>query len=280
MKWGGGITFYNIVVAPITSGHQFVYNMGGWFIAPLFMVEIYNILIRRILKLINNNITEWLFFLISIALGILGNLLACMGYLQNWWLVLVRMLYFVPFYELGILYKNRLEKYDKKISSFCYFAMVFSVKLIIVCCYGKMLQYTPSWCNDFTEGPVMPIIIGYLGIALWMRIAIILEPVIGKSKWINLIADNSYSIMMNQFLGFMLVKTIYAVTSLFYAGFADFDWIGYKTNIWWYYIPKGLGHTLIIYVVIGIAFPIAIQKTINGFRKVVSTKVVSSMKIW
>ena len=66
------------------------------------------------MKLINNNITEWLFFLISIALGILGNLLACMGYLQNWWLVLVRMLYFVPFYELGILYKNRLEKYDKK----------------------------------------------------------------------------------------------------------------------------------------------------------------------
>lgn len=264
---GGQITFYNIVIAPIINGHQFVYNMGGWFVAPLFMVSIYNVLIRKILKLIKNNISEWLFFIIGIILGIVGNQLACMGYLQNWWLVLIRMLYFVPFYELGVLYKNRLEEFDKKIPGFWYFVIIFSVKLIIIYHYGKMLEYTPSWCNDFTEGPVMPIIIGFLGIALWMRIATILESVIGRSKWINLIADNSYSIMMNQFLGFMVVKTVYAVISIFYAGFADFDWISYKTNIWWYYIPKGLGYTLIIYVIVGIAFPIAVQKFIDGFKR-------------
>lgn len=187
---------------------------------------------------------------------------------------MVRMLYFVPFYELGILYKNCLEDYDRKIPNFWYFVIIFSVKLIVIYYYGKMPTYTPSWCNDFTEGPVMPIVIGCLGIALWIRIAAILEPVIGRSKWINLIADNSYSIMMNQFLGFMIVKTIYAIISLFYTGFADFDWTGYKTNIWWYYVPKGLGHTLIIYVVVGIAFPIAIQKVIDGYKKMILTKVV------
>ena len=113
----------------------------------------------------------------------------------------------------------------------------------------------------------MPIIIGCLEIALWMRIATILEPVIGRSRWINLIADNSYSIMMNQFLGFMVVKTIYAVISIFYVGFADFDWRGYKTNIWWYYIPKGLEYALIIYVIVAIAFSIAVQKVIDSFKR-------------
>ena len=265
---GADMTFVNIVIAPITNGHQFIYNMGGWFIAPLFMVETYNVIIRKILKLIKNNMSEWIFFVLAIILGIFGNQLACMGYLSNWWLVLVRMLYFVPFYELGILYKNKLEFYDRKIPSFPYISIIFLIKLIIIYYYGHMLSYTPSWCNNFTEGPVMPIVIGYIGIALWMRIANILNPVIGRSIWVNLIADNTYSIMMNQFLGFMIVKTIYAFISRCYRGFNDFDWISYKNNIWWYYIPKGIGHTMIIYLVAGIAIPIIIQKIINWLKKI------------
>lgn len=60
-EMGDDISFYNIFIAPITNGHQFIYNMGGWFVAPLFMVEVYNIIIRKILKMINKNISEWVF---------------------------------------------------------------------------------------------------------------------------------------------------------------------------------------------------------------------------
>ena len=109
----------------------------------------------------------------------------------------------------------------------------------------------------------MPILIGFLGIAMWMRIAVILEPVIGRSRWINLVADSTYSIMMNQFLGFMLVKTAFALGSRVYAGFANFDWIRYKTDIWYYYMPKGVVYTLIIYSFAGVAFPILVQMLLN-----------------
>ena len=260
---GGDFNFSDLVIAPITSGHQFIYNMGGWFVVPLFMVEMLNVLIRKILKLIHKDIPEWIFFIIGVALGITGNQLACMGYLQNWWLVLVRMLYFMPFYSLGILYKNRLEQFDRKLPSFWYFTVIFAIKLALAYHYGKMPAYTPSWCHDFTEGPLIPIIVGYLGIALWMRIAGILEPAIGRSKWVNLIADNTYSIMMNQFLGFMIIKTIYAWISKYYAGFSDFNMTSYQTDIFWYYIPKGLSYTVLIYVAAGIAFPILVQKGID-----------------
>lgn len=265
---GEELTFSNLVIAPITNGHQFIYNMGSWFITPLFMVEVYNIIIRKIFKLIKRDVSEWIFFVLALVLGVFGNQLACMGFLTNWWLVLVRMLYFVPFYELGILYKNKLEFYDCKIPSFVYISTIFLTKLIIVYYYGHMLSYIPSWCNNFTEGPVMPIVIGYLGIALWMRIANILNPVIGRSKWINLIADNTYSIMMNQFIGFMIVKTIYAYISKFYIDFNDFDWISYKNDIWWYYVPKGIGQTLIIYLIAGIVVPVLIQRIINWLKKI------------
>lgn len=262
-EFGGELNFTNLLLSPITNGHQFIFNMGGWFIIPLFMVEIYNILIHKLFRYINKNIPEIVFFTISIILGLTGNWLAYLGFLSGWWLVLVRMLYFIPFFGLGIFYHQVLEKYDRKIPNFWYLAIVFAIKLIIVYHYGKMLEYTPSWCNNFNEGPVMPLIIGFLGIALWMRIATILEPVIGRSKFINIIADNTYSIMINQFLGFMIVKTIYALISKVYVVFSDFDWLSYKTNIWWYYMPKGLSFTLIIYVVAGIIFSILVQKFIN-----------------
>ena len=263
---GGDFTLKNIVIAPITNGHQFVYNMGGWFIVPLFMVETYNVCIRRLLKVFNTKVSEHTLFMINVILGLIGNQLVCWGYINSWWLVLVRMLYFIPFYGIGIYYKEVLEKYENKIPSFWYFAMIFVMDFIIIYCFGKTLSYTPSWCNDFTEGPVMPIVIGYLEIALWIRIATIIEPILGKNRWINVIADNAYSIMMNQFLGFMLVKTIYALISKMHFGFFDFNWFNYQTDIWWYYKPKGLEHTLIIYVIVGIAFSIVVQKFIDAVK--------------
>ncbi len=266
---GEDMSLYNLLIAPITDGHQFVYNMGGWFIAPLFMLEILNVVIRKLLKLTKKEVSEWIFFVISVALGILGNWLAVLGYRTGGWIVLDRMLYFLPFYGLGILYRNKLEALDKRIPSFYYFATVFALKFLFVFYYGHNLIYTPSWCDNFTEGPVMPVIIGFLGIALWMRIANILDPVIGRSKWINLIADNTYSIMMNQFAAFMLVKGMfYFLSTVDRLGhmFDDFSLYVFQHDIWWFYVPKGLNHALILYVIGGIAIPIIIQKVIDKIR--------------
>ena len=109
----------------------------------------------------------------------------------------------------GYFYKKILEKYVDRIPSVVYFAIVFAAKLMIFLHYKTRLAYTPAWCNDFNQGPVMPIIIGFLGIALWMRIATIMEPVFGRKKWINLLADNTFSIMENQFLGFFTCKSCF-----------------------------------------------------------------------
>ncbi|WP_270913440.1 hypothetical protein [Allofournierella sp. CML151] len=226
-----------------------------------------NILGRKLLKSIHKNIPETVFFVIGLALGILGNQLVCSGFVYGWQLIIVRTLYFVPFYALGIFYKSVLEKYDRKVPSFWYFSAVFLINLLIIWYLGRVPQYTPSWCNDFVDGPVFPIVVGFVRIALWMRIATILSPVVGRSKWVNLVADNTYSIMMNHILGFMVVKTIFATINLLGWGFEDFDWLSYKTDIWWFYKPKGLDQMLLIYVVFGIIFSIVIQKLINILKQ-------------
>jgi len=109
----------------------------------------------------------------------------------------------------------------------------------------------------------MPIIVGYLGIAMWMRIATVLEPVFGKNKYVNLLADNTYSIMMNQFLGFMIVKTIYGVCAKLFPVFTDFDFVSYENNLWWYYTPQRIGYTRIFYLLAAIIFSVCVQYAIN-----------------
>ncbi len=56
------------------------------------------------------------------------------------------------------------------------------VKLVLTYHYGKFLVYTPSWCNDFTEGPLMPIIVGNTGNSMLTTISTMLEPSFGKNK--------------------------------------------------------------------------------------------------
>lgn len=264
---GGQLSFSNIFISPILHGHQFVYNLGGWFVIPLFMVEIVNIVVRKQLRICKIEAPEELLFILSIILGIFGNQLSIWGYNTNWWLPLVRMLYFIPFYELGIFFYKRLEKYESRVPCFYLFAGIFFIKFIIAYYCGRMPTYNPVWCDDFTEGPILPIIIGYLGIAFWMRIATVLQPVIGNSKWINLLAENTYSIMMNQFLGFMLVKVIFALFCKYNLGFFDFDLNSFKTNIWYYYIPRNSHYSLTIYVVVGIVFSIIVQNILDYIKK-------------
>lgn len=260
---GGELSINTLFIMPITNGHQFLYNMGGWFVVPLFMPECSNVILRRCLKFLKNKTQkEILFFVVYCLLGTIGTYIAFQGFNTGLWLVVVRMLYFLPFYGLGVFYRTILERFDR-CSSFIYFCCVFICELIIICIYKKTPAYTPSWCNNFVDGPILPFIVGFLAVAFWLRVSKILEPVVGRSKVINLIADNSYSIMIHQFIGFMLIKSFLGVIHLFTSYFSDFDMQRYKTDIWYYYLPWGISQTKIIYLAAGICLPIAIQLIIN-----------------
>lgn len=261
---GAPITLSKLLLKPISNGHQFVYNMGGWFVVPLFMIQVFTVSIRRLFWKINSQYKEHLLILLYILLGIAGIQLANSGYGTDWGLVLVRMLFFCPFFGAGFYYKKVLEKWDN-LSNTAYFLAILIIQLAVIVIYGKAPEYTPSWCNNFTDGPILPFLVGFLAIALWLRIARILEPAIGKSKTVSLIADNTFSIMINQFLGFMLVKLVFAVFQKL-GIISGFDMNLFKSNIWYYYIPGGVRHAFFIYLLAGISVPICMQRFVDYIK--------------
>lgn len=256
---GEELTVWNLLVAPLIDGHQFSFNLGGWFVVPLFMVQIINALLRKLLQKIHFPEKEAVMFGAYLLIGIGGVYLAQGGYNQQGWLFLVRITYFMPFYALGILYKKRLEQKDK-LPNFLYFGIVMLLQLIIITYYGEPVIYTAAWCKNYEHHPLIPFVVGTLGIAFWLRIASILEPVLKNSKVVLMIADNSYSIMIHQFFGFMIVKTFFAFGHRVSSLFADFDMEMYKDSIWYFYVPNNVDNWYIVYLAAGIVIPVLIYK--------------------
>lgn len=266
-KIGQGLTLSNLLIAPITSGHQFAYNMCCWFLIPLFMIHVYNVFLRKaIKKIFGGGTDEWGLFLFNFILGLIGVNLAIHGYNSGWYLVLVRFLVFIPFYELGILYRKKLEAKDH-INSLLYFAIIGILCLCIIYVYKKVPTYTFSWCRDLGKSNMfMPFISGTLGIAIWLRISRIFLPSLGKSRLINLIADNTWSIMVHQFIGFMLVKLAFCMVHLYTPFCHTFNMAKFKSEIFYYYLPNGRPQMLIIYLVAGLVVPLGIHWVIRRLQ--------------
>ena len=130
-----------------------------------------------------------------------------------------------------------------------------------------MPSVTPSWAKFYTSNVIKPFYTCMLGIAFWLRISKILTPAIGNSRTINLLANNTYTIMINHLAGFMILKSVFAILSKYTKYCSNFDLVSYKTNIWYFYLPHNLSQFLVLYVITGIIFSIIFQNFIKYLYK-------------
>lgn len=256
----GEITAHKLFLEPLISGHQFTLNLGGWFVIPLFLNQIAYMLLHRAICPTGTVKREPIVWMICLLLGTVGIWLSIHSYNTGYWLTLVHFLCFMPFYGLGAFYKNVLEKHDT-MDSLWYFGIVLFLELAIIARYGHPLTYTLAFCRDFNNGIFMPLFVPMSGIAFWLRAARILSPAIGRSRFVLSIANNTFAIMLHHLLGFLIVKTFLALCFKYLplgALAVKFDWLAYKSNV--FYCPVPVGQFLLAYVVFAIIFAIQVQK--------------------
>jgi fucose 4-O-acetylase-like acetyltransferase len=256
---GSPINLYNLLIAPLTDGHQFIYNMASWFLVPLFCLQILSFFIlkpferSKYLKQIS-----LIFFIISILIYCLVVPIAPQNNAQrNFSLLFFRTIYFFPSFAFGFLYKKILEKHDT-LSSPIYFFTILLAYTTISILYPNH-THTPSWLNDFYAPPFATLLITIIAILFWLRIAKILAPLVKKSKTLTTISNNTFAIMMHHFIGFMIIK---ATISPF---FKDFDHHQFHNNIWYNYFPYSESLTSWIYIFITIVISLLISFTTKQF---------------
>ena len=77
--------------------------------------------------------------------------------------------------------------------------------------------------NYHKTEPLTVIMISFLGIFFWMRFCEIFEPILGKNFYINIIADNTYSIMINHSLSQDIIRYIFFFISKYTKYCKNFD---------------------------------------------------------
>lgn len=252
---GEPLTLRTMFLSPFMDGHQFLYNFPAWFIPVLFMIEIINIVMRKILFLIRLDF-EWLIFAGCLAAGMLTVWLAAGGHVWGWYKLPGRLLFMMPGFQLGRIYRVKLEKKDH-LADGPYFLFLMTIQiLIIILCAG--LNFSAVWVSSFANGPIVPYLTVTTGIAFWLRVAKIISKNAYLSGKMVYIGRNTYSIMMHHIASFMAVKGFFYLCSLYTPLCSEFDSAMFFSEINFIYLAGGAEASKWIYLFAGIGLPLVI----------------------
>ena len=120
---GENISLYNVFIAPFLSGHQFMYNCTAWFVPALFLIELCNIIGRKILSLLHLK-NEWLLLFAYLAVGCMTVYFAKRGSIYDYYKLPGRILFMLPAFQFGRIYKAKLEAHDR-LPGYLYFPILF-----------------------------------------------------------------------------------------------------------------------------------------------------------
>ncbi len=250
---GQELSFYSLVLAPFDGGHQFMYQFPAWFVPVLFLIEVINVCMRKVLSLIRLN-NEWLIFSLCLLAGILTVWLAIGGHVYGWYKIPGRLLFMLPGFELGCLYRQKLERLDT-LPNAVYFAVVMGLQLLISIFAGG-LAFSAVWVTSFASGPFVPYLTVITGIAFWLRVARILKDIPVLAGKLVTIGRYTYSIMMHHIFAFFLVKTVFYWISRLTPLCQEFDASMYFSEINFVYLPGGAEAAKWLYLFAGIGLPL------------------------
>lgn len=259
---GQELSLYTLFLAPFDGGHQFMYHFPSWFVPVLFLIEVINVCMRKALSVFRLN-REWLIFAGTLLLGIATVWLAIGGHVWGFYKIPGRLLFMLPGYELGHLYREKLEKRDT-LPDGLYFLLVIGVQILISLFSGG-LAFSAVWVTSFGNGPVIPYLTVLTGTAFWLRIARLLASNRsgrdgGIAGWLLVVGRNTYAIMMHHIFAFFLVKSVFYAVSVLTPMCAEFDAAMYFSEINFIYLPKGAEVGKWIYLFAGIWIPLLIGK--------------------
>ena len=261
-------SFEILFIKPL-GGRGFKYISPSWFSSSLFFVEVYNILKRKLISFFKIELHESIYFLIDLYISYKAVILSNLGYSnreinKN----ILRFMHLNIYFEFAIFFNKHLEKLVKKIRNDIFIVNIFILKLCFHLYYsaGPIFYYGAN--NYYNYPPFTVIIVSFSGIAFWYKISEILESLLGKNYYINIIANNTFSIMINHLLALDLVRTFFAIISKNTKYCKDFNFNKYYSfEDAYIYIPNNILQSGVVYFLSCLILPIIMQKIINIIQK-------------
>lgn len=257
MQIGESISPYNLIIAPFLSGHQFMYQAASWFVPALFLVELCNILGRKLLSLIKLR-NEYVIMILYLIIGLAAVFLAKRGSVYDYYKLPARIMFLAPCFQMGRLYKEKLESKDT-LPSYLYFPILLLIQLVLVCVNYGQLAFSAVWVTGFAHSIFLPYLTTITGTAFWLRIAKELTPLFSNSRFVSYLGTHTFSVMMHHLMGFFLLNCVFVALSGISERFAGFDNTLFTTDIYYVFLPDGMPEWKWLYLAAGLILPLGIS---------------------
>ena len=251
---GEPLSAYTLLLAPIVDGQHFSYNLGSWFVFPLFAAQVLYLLVRRLSRLWKER--EGITFLLCLIPGAVC-VQALFGGAQDFLpLFALRTLILLPGYAGGVLYRRVLERHDTLPTA--PYLLGIAVLRALLCLRYENLAYLLSDCSYFVCDALGVYLGGALAIAFMLRVARLLAPHMRKSRLAMAVSRHTYDIMMHHFMGFFALNGVFLLANALRIGAADFSVRSFRTQWDYLYAPGGRIEMNLLYILAGLLLPLAI----------------------
>lgn len=259
-----------------TSGEISTIALPMWFAPMLFAVQIIYALLKKVLSKHWNSKIALIPF---IAFHIFVVWYSKEHEVADYLLLPFKVLFFLPFMEMGILYRDELEEKIKKANHLL--LLIFLLIINMIRCMIMPDEYDIAFdsmatLTGFTSPyAVTPLISAVVGMLFWLEIVDLIGKPFYDSRIVNAISENTFYIMSMHVIFFNFLNCI-----LFTVNKAiqlpGFDVETFQDSNWyrWEYTSQ----FRLVYFLFGLLGPVAIMKLYDRFIKNPITKRVKKGK--
>ena len=259
INFGANISLYTLWVQPFTNNSQFIFNYPAYFVPAIFLTTACYTIIHKTAKKVKW-FKEEILLGIFIALNILSVILRTYINNLNYSLIFLRVMFFLPFFEFGYLYKNKWQEKDDKIPTVPYLIILFVVNYILYKVFGSLNYNMHEFSSFRTEGLVIPLISSIVGILFYTRLARILSKWLGKHKPVNYISNNTFAIMTHHMFVLFIFSFVLNIINCYIVQIPYYDTARFVQGwVYIYEIPNLRILMQIGYVIYAIAGSLGMQ---------------------
>lgn len=225
----------DFVYSAATDGTTFGINGAAWFVPALFAVTAVYTVLR---KCLGRCWKDGVMLLLFMALGA-ATVAVTGGGICHKALILYKIGFFLPFFQLGYFFGKRLERWFDSVNTLGMCIVLALINVLLLAGDMPIDMGRLAFLSDLSaDHCLLPLITSVTGIFFWLKIAKFLVPVLGESKLVNYISSHTFFIMMHHLLFIQIFGALlYGGMALGIPSLAGFDPAAFRGDPWYLYLP-------------------------------------------
>lgn len=244
----------------VTIGSFGAIAEATWFVIALFVTLMVYAILKKLLRGIWNSYVMLALFTAA-HIFVVGLVKNSDPNALTYLLVPLKCLFLLPFLEMGVIYREHVEKKHAGLPAGFKIGLMFALLVInavrtlyLPDPYDLAFDRINDLSGFYSPYYVTPLISSIVGILFWLTFVDLIAKPVGESRFVNYVSCNTFWIMGFHILFFNILNCILMLISQHMVAIPGFDVESFKGSEWYFW---EIGNNAkILYVLLGVLGPL------------------------